>query len=129
MDPKDRAKYEARARLLKALAHPTRLKLVDELAAHDNLCVCDLTEAIGSDISTVSRHLTQLKNAGIVASEKHGKYGFPQGVITLMWIVSQMIKGGVPLRFKISVALSGLRGLLFNYRRLIVRPETAKVED
>ncbi len=76
MDPKERAKYEARARVLKALAHPTRLKLVDELAAHDNVCVCDLTEAIGSDISTVSRHLTQLKNAGIVASEKQGKMVF-----------------------------------------------------
>ena len=73
MNRNEKAKYEARANVLKALAHPTRLKLVDELAAHDVVCVCDLTEAIGSDTSTVSRHLTQLKNAGIVESEKRGK--------------------------------------------------------
>ena len=76
MDRNEKAKYEARALVLKALAHPTRLKLVDELAAHDEVCVCDLTEAIGSDMSTVSRHLTQLKNAGIVESQKHGKMVF-----------------------------------------------------
>jgi len=72
----EKAKYEARAKVLKALAHPTRLKLVDELATHDEVCVCDLTEVVGSDISTVSRHLTQLKNAGIVESEKHGQMVF-----------------------------------------------------
>jgi ArsR family transcriptional regulator len=72
MNRAEKAKYETRAKVLKALAHPTRLKLVDELAAHEEVCVCDLTEAVGSDMSTVSRHLAQLKNAGIVESEKHG---------------------------------------------------------
>ena len=76
MNRTERAKYESRARILKALAHPTRLKLVDQLSAHDEVCVCDLTAAIGSDMSTVSRHLTQLKNAGIVESEKHGQMVF-----------------------------------------------------
>ena len=72
----EQAKYESRAKVLKALAHPARLKLVDELTAHDEVCVCDLTEAVGSDMSTVSRHLAQLKNAGIVDSEKHGQMVF-----------------------------------------------------
>ena len=76
MERAERAKYETRAKVLKALAHPARLKLVDELAAHEEVCVCDLTEAVGSDMSTVSRHLTQLKNAGIVKSEKHGQMVF-----------------------------------------------------
>ena len=76
MNRNEKAKYEARAKVLKALAHPTRLKLVDELAAHDEVCVCDLTEVIGTDMSTVSRHLAQLKNAGIVESEKHGQMVF-----------------------------------------------------
>lgn len=76
MERAEKAKYETRAKVLKALAHPARLKLVDELAAHDEVCVCDLTEAVGSDMSTVSRHLTQLKNAGIVQSEKHGQMVF-----------------------------------------------------
>jgi DNA-binding transcriptional ArsR family regulator len=73
MDRLERNKYETRVEILKALAHPARLKLVDELTEHGEVCVCDLTEAVGSDMSTVSRHLTQLKNAGIVSSEKHGQ--------------------------------------------------------
>ena len=76
MNRAERTKYEARAKVLKALAHPARLKLVDVLAEQDEVCVCDLTEAVGSDMSTVSRHLTQLKNAGIVESEKHGQMVF-----------------------------------------------------
>ncbi len=76
MDPAEKARYETRAKVLKALAHPARLRIVDELAEHDEVCVCDLTEVIGTDISTVSRHLAQLKNAGIVESEKHGQMVF-----------------------------------------------------
>ncbi|MEQ8789824.1 MAG: metalloregulator ArsR/SmtB family transcription factor [Pirellulaceae bacterium] len=72
----DRIRYETRAKILKALAHPSRLKLIDKLAEEEEVCVCDLTEVIGSDMSTVSRHLSQLKNAGIVESEKHGQMVF-----------------------------------------------------
>ncbi len=76
MDRNERAKYETRTNVLKALAHPARLKLVDLLAEHEEVCVCDLTEEIGMDMSTVSRHLTQLKNAGIVESDKRGQMVF-----------------------------------------------------
>ena len=72
MGNKNRAKYEARATIVKALSHPTRLMIVDELAEHDTRCVWELTELVGSDLSTVSRHLSVLKNAGIVESEKRG---------------------------------------------------------
>lgn len=76
MNRAEKAKYETRAKVLKALAHPTRLKLVDVLSEHDEVCVCELTASIGSDMSTVSRHLAQLRNAGIVESEKHGQMVF-----------------------------------------------------
>jgi ArsR family transcriptional regulator len=76
MNRAERAKYETRAKVLKALAHPARLKLVDVLAEHDEVCVCDLTEAIGMEMSTVSRHLTLLKNAGILESDKRGQMVF-----------------------------------------------------
>jgi DNA-binding transcriptional ArsR family regulator len=72
MDAKTQAKYEARARIIKAMAHPTRLFIVDELARTDERCVCELTEMIGSDMSTVSRHLAMLKNVGIIEDEKRG---------------------------------------------------------
>ncbi|MFA4945444.1 MAG: metalloregulator ArsR/SmtB family transcription factor [Lentisphaeria bacterium] len=67
----DHARYENRARLLKAMAHPTRLFILDQLAGGER-CVCELTARIGADISTVSKHLALLRRAGLVASRKDG---------------------------------------------------------
>lgn len=53
------------------MAHPTRLFIVDELSRGER-CVCELTEMIGADVSTVSKHLSVLKNAGIVEDDKRG---------------------------------------------------------
>ena len=72
MNRKQLAKYEARAKVIKAMAHPARLMIVDELAERGERCVCELTELVGTDMSTVSRHLSQLKNAGLVVDEKRG---------------------------------------------------------
>ena len=63
--------FEARARIMKALAHPTRLFILDRLAAHE-YCVNELTAMIGCDMSTMSKHLSILRNAGIVVDEKRG---------------------------------------------------------
>ncbi|MBI4909515.1 MAG: winged helix-turn-helix transcriptional regulator [Acidobacteria bacterium] len=71
MDCKTHAKFEARARVFKALSHPSRLYMVDVLS-HGEKCVCELTALIGADTSTVSKHLSVLKAAGIVAVEKRG---------------------------------------------------------
>ena len=75
MDAKIKAKYETRARIIKAMSHPTRLFMVDELSKGER-CVCELTAMVGDDISTISRHLTLLKSAGIVADEKRGTQVF-----------------------------------------------------
>ena len=71
MNAKTQAKFELRARIIKAMAHPTRLFIVDELSRGER-CVCKLTEMVGADMSTVSKHLAVLKNAGIVKDEKRG---------------------------------------------------------
>lgn len=63
--------YEARADIIKSLAHPSRLFIIDMLNSRPRT-VGELTEMIGSDISTVSKHLSVLKNAGIVDDEKKG---------------------------------------------------------
>jgi len=76
MDTKTLAKYEARAKILKAMAHPARLLIVDELSKTDERCVCELTEMIGCDMSTVSRHLAVLKSAGLIEDEKRGQMVF-----------------------------------------------------
>ncbi len=69
------AKLNVKANVLKAVAHPSRLFIVEELAKKER-CVCELTEMIGADMSTVSKHLTVLKQAGIVIDEKRGAMVF-----------------------------------------------------
>ena len=76
MNARTLAHYQARARIVKALAHPARLLIVDELSKRGERCVCELTEMIGSDMSTVSRHLALLKGAGLVQDEKRGQMVF-----------------------------------------------------
>ncbi len=71
MDKKTTQRYEQRARVIKALAHPSRLYIIDRLAEHAH-CVNELTALIGSDMSTVSKHLSVLKNAGVVQDQKRG---------------------------------------------------------
>lgn len=71
MDMDTKARFEMRAQVVKALAHPTRLFIVEELSKQE-YCVCELTEMIGADTSTVSKHLSILKQAGIVKDDKRG---------------------------------------------------------
>lgn len=63
--------FKTKAQVIKALAHPTRLFIVDELARGER-CVCELTALVGAEMPTVSRHLAQLKSAGILEDEKRG---------------------------------------------------------
>ena len=71
MKIKTRQRYEARAKIAKALAHPSRLMILDALQQQE-LCVCELTELVGADQSTVSKHLAVLKNTGLVEDRKEG---------------------------------------------------------
>ncbi len=74
MSPHD-AKYTDMATVLKAMAHPTRLFILDRLNQQEH-CVCELRELIGADMSTISKHLAVLRNAGIIASRKHNNQVF-----------------------------------------------------
>lgn len=71
MTNSERFRIEVKARILKALAHPTRLYIIDKLKLRTH-CVCELTDLVGADTSTVSKHLSILKNAGLVESRKEG---------------------------------------------------------
>jgi len=66
------------ARTLKAIAEPTRLRLLSLIAAHDNgeACVCDLTEPVGLSQPTVSHHLKVLADAGMLVREKRGVWSY-----------------------------------------------------
>lgn len=63
--------YRRRAAILSALANPARLHIVDILAGGGRT-VGELSEAVGLDISTVSRHLGRLREAGLVRDRRDG---------------------------------------------------------
>lgn len=64
--------YEIRASVFKALSHPTRLKILDLLGSEGETCVCNIVKELDIDQPTVSKHLSILKNAGIIDSRKEG---------------------------------------------------------
>lgn len=63
---------DGQAAIFKALGHPARLRMARALVREKELCVSDLQRIAGCDVSTVSRHLAVLKDAGVVGSEKRG---------------------------------------------------------
>ena len=71
MTEKERIRSESRANILKAMGHPSRLFIIEKLAEKSHY-VCELTEMVGADTSTVSKHLSILKNAGIISDRKEG---------------------------------------------------------
>lgn len=64
-------KYEIKTKILKAMAHPTRLLIIEELKKGEQ-CVFDLVKLVGNDQSTISKHLSLMKNAGIIEDQKRG---------------------------------------------------------
>ncbi|MDI3481870.1 MAG: hypothetical protein PWQ97_1525 [Tepidanaerobacteraceae bacterium] len=64
--------YEVRASIFKALSHPTRLKILDLIGSSGEICVCNIVKQLDIDQPTVSKHLSILKNAGIIDSRKEG---------------------------------------------------------
>ncbi|MCP5514827.1 MAG: winged helix-turn-helix transcriptional regulator [Spirochaetales bacterium] len=71
MTEDEKYKSEGRAAILKAISHPSRIFIVDKLNEKP-YCVCELAEMIGIDQSTTSKHLSILKNAGIIDDTKKG---------------------------------------------------------
>jgi ArsR family transcriptional regulator, arsenate/arsenite/antimonite-responsive transcriptional repressor len=61
------------ARLFHALADPTRLRIA-ELLRHGECCVCDLTDALDAGQSRLSFHLRTMKEAGLVADRRAGRW-------------------------------------------------------
>jgi len=62
-------------RVFKALADGNRLKIL-KLLREGELCACELTVALSSSQSTVSHHLSVLKNAGLIKERKEGKWSY-----------------------------------------------------
>jgi len=63
-------------KILQAVAEPTRLAIVRQLAADGEICACDFTDCCGVSQPTVSHHLKVLREAGIVGSERQGLWAY-----------------------------------------------------
>ena len=72
------ATAERLAHVFKALSDPTRVRLVSLIAAHDGAeaCVCELIDPVGLSQPTVSHHLKQLVDAGLLEREQRGRWAY-----------------------------------------------------
>ncbi len=68
---KEMERFKIRAEAVKAMAHPTRLFMMNKLS-QKSYCVQELHGMIGGDFSTISKHLTVLRKAGIIVAKKDG---------------------------------------------------------
>jgi ArsR family transcriptional regulator len=75
-EPLDSGEAEALAARFKALADPTRVAIVNRLAAADEVCVCDFVASLDLAQPTVSHHLKVLRDAGLVESSRRGTWAF-----------------------------------------------------
>lgn len=71
MDERTQRRYQLQAEMFKALAHPMRIYMLDKLKERP-WCVCELAAEVGVNKSVASKHLSQLKTAGLIDDEKRG---------------------------------------------------------
>jgi ArsR family transcriptional regulator len=85
--------------LLQALADPTRLAIVRELASEPEICACDLTDCCGVRQPTVSHHLKVLREAGVVLAERQGTWIYyrldPTAADRLARVAQGLLPGGL----------------------------------
>ena len=91
--------HDPDVRLLAALADPTRLAIVRQLATDVETCACDFTSCCDVGQPTVSHHLRVLREAGIVTSERRGQWIFyrlaPDAAERLAVIARGLVPGGL----------------------------------
>ena len=85
------SKYETRADLMKAVAHPVRLEILDILS-YGPECVCDLTESLGKRQPYISQQLMVLRDANLVTTERQGKNIYYQLNRSNLSLIRQIIR-------------------------------------
>jgi len=89
----DARQSEALAGVLKAIAEPTRLRLISLVAAHEGseACVCDLTDPVGLSQPTVSHHLKVLVDAGLLGREQRGRWAYYRLIPNALQTLAQLL--------------------------------------
>jgi ArsR family transcriptional regulator len=90
----DEETAERLARTFRALGDPHRVRLLSMIAAADGgeACICDLTAPLGLTQPTVSHHMKQLAEAGLVTREQRGKWAYYRVVPTAMTALSDTLR-------------------------------------
>ena len=86
---------EQLAHLFRALSDPNRVKLVSLIAAapEGEACICDLTAPLGLAQPTVSHHMKQLVDAGLVTREQRGKWAYYRVVPQAIQALGETLRG------------------------------------
>jgi len=71
MNLNERERLRLKAEVFKAMGHPIRLGII-EFLQQGEMCVCDIVAHVGTEISNVSKHLSLLKKAGLLADRRDG---------------------------------------------------------
>ena len=94
----DASSAERLAAVLKVLAEPTRLRLLSLVAARQDgeECICNLTDLVGVSQPTVSHHMKQLVDAGLLEREQRGKWAYyrlvPGALETLTALLGRVVQ-------------------------------------
>ncbi len=104
MNEKDKMIYDAKAKVLKALAHPTRLWIAEQLVDKER-CVCEFVHAVDVDFSTISKHLAVLKQAGIVEDDKRGKQVYYRLKVPCIFEFMGCVEAVIEMQIKAQAAL------------------------
>ena len=70
----DPEKLQQAAEMMKAIAHPVRIRIIELLEKHNKLNVGEFMEALGEEQAVISHHLIRMKDRGVLVSEKEGKH-------------------------------------------------------
>ena len=71
MDTNQKGRLALKAEVFKAMGHPLRLGII-EFLQQGEMCVCDIVAHVGTEVSNVSKHLSILKKAGLLADRRDG---------------------------------------------------------
>ena len=91
-------RYKRRATVIKAMAHPSRLAMLEALANGER-CVCEIFPAVGGEQSNISKHLAFLRSQGIVIADRRGMRVFyrlaDQRIVRLLDDMEACVRGGL----------------------------------
>lgn len=82
--------------MFKALGDPTRVRLLSLIASHKDgeACICDLSDSVALAQPTISHHMKQLVDAGLLTREQRGKWAYYRVVEDTLSALGDALRSG-----------------------------------